>query len=112
MPLSDDLSSMAIWGLPEPVRLMLAYCGRPRSASFCDRFPYIGRAMRGKRSQKAARSGSPSLRRSLVRQALAAPSTPMTDFAFPPPATPSAAISGSTQRFPPDTTYEALYLLP
>ena len=20
---------------------MLAYCGRPRSASFCDRFPYI-----------------------------------------------------------------------
>src|SRR3977135_2108780 len=27
--------------------------------------------MRGKRSQKAARSGSPSLRRSLVRQALA-----------------------------------------
>jgi hypothetical protein len=21
---------------------MLAYCGRPGSASFCDRFPYIG----------------------------------------------------------------------
>jgi hypothetical protein len=21
---------------------MLAYCGRPASASFCDRFPYIG----------------------------------------------------------------------
>jgi hypothetical protein len=21
---------------------MLAYCGRPSSASFCDRFPYIG----------------------------------------------------------------------
>jgi hypothetical protein len=21
---------------------MLAYCGRPRSASFCDPFPYIG----------------------------------------------------------------------
>jgi fumarylpyruvate hydrolase len=31
---------------------------------------------------------------------LAARSTPMTDFAFPPPAPPSAAISGSTQRFP------------
>ena len=48
---------------------MLAYCGRPRSVTFCDRFPYIVHAMRGKRSQKAARSGSPSLRRSLVRQA-------------------------------------------
>ncbi len=25
---------------------MLAYCGRPSSASFCDHFPYIVRAMR------------------------------------------------------------------
>src|SRR5580704_6568058 len=48
---------------------MIAYCGRPSSASFCDRFPYIVHAMRGKRSQKAARAGSPSLRRSLLRQA-------------------------------------------
>jgi fumarylpyruvate hydrolase len=31
---------------------------------------------------------------------LAARSTPMTDFAFPAPATPSAAISGTAQRFP------------
>jgi fumarylpyruvate hydrolase len=31
---------------------------------------------------------------------LAARSTPMTDFVFPPPATPSVAISGSAQRFP------------
>jgi fumarylpyruvate hydrolase len=39
----------------------------------------------------------PSVAISLI---LAARSTPMTDFAFPPPATPSAAISGSAQRFP------------
>jgi hypothetical protein len=32
---------------------MLAYCGRPSSASFCDRFPYIVHSMRGKRSLKA-----------------------------------------------------------
>jgi fumarylpyruvate hydrolase len=35
-----------------------------------------------------------------ICQAFAARSTPMTDFAFPPPAMPTAAISGSAQRFP------------
>jgi 16S rRNA (cytosine967-C5)-methyltransferase len=47
---------------------MLAYCGRPSSAAFGDRFPYIVPAMRGKRSPKSARAGSPSLRRPSVSQ--------------------------------------------
>jgi hypothetical protein len=34
---------------------MIAYCGRPSAASFCDPFAYIVHAMRAKRSQKAAR---------------------------------------------------------
>src|SRR5260370_1221540 len=52
---------------------MLAYCGRPAAASFCDPFAYIVTTMRAKRSQKSARCGSPSRRRSLVRQAPEAP---------------------------------------
>src|SRR5216683_6081839 len=48
---------------------MIACCGRPAAASFCDRFAYIVPTMRAKRSQKSARCGSPSRRRSLVRQA-------------------------------------------
>ena len=47
---------------------MLAYCGRPNSAAFGDRFPNIVPAMRGKRSPKSARAGSPSLRRPSVSQ--------------------------------------------
>src|SRR6266849_5685130 len=41
----------------------------PTAASFCDPFAYIVPTMRAKRSQKSARRGSPSRRRSLVRQA-------------------------------------------
>src|SRR6266851_8315188 len=41
----------------------------PTAASFCDPFAYIVPTMRAKRSQKSARCGSPSRRRSLVRQA-------------------------------------------
>src|ERR1700738_758286 len=48
---------------------MIACCGRPAAASFCDPFAYIVSTMRAKRSQKSARWGSPSRRRSLVRRA-------------------------------------------
>src|SRR5258708_2054522 len=48
---------------------MLACCGRPAAASFCDPFAYIVSTMRAKRSQKSARWGPPSRRRSLARQA-------------------------------------------
>src|SRR5581483_9840054 len=48
-------------------------CVAPAAASSGDRFPYIVPAMRGKRSPESARWGSPSLRRSSVRQAPAPP---------------------------------------
>jgi len=44
----------------EPISLMVICCGRPASAACCDPFAYIVPAMRAKRSQQAARWGSPS----------------------------------------------------
>jgi len=39
---------------------MIAYCGRPAAASFCDQLTYIVTTMRVSWSQKSARCGSPS----------------------------------------------------